>query len=124
MERTINTKFYTYRQNNSGGRFTISEKEGISEYVIIEAINAEHSNTRAEEIGLYFDGCETGNDCSCCGDRWHRADESYGSDVPSIYGKPLADMEKSYFQECCFVHYLDGKFEKITFKENPQLADL
>jgi len=124
MERTINTKFYTYDQNNSGGRFSNSEKEGISEYVIIEAMDAKHANTRAEEIGIYFDGCETGNDCSCCGDRWYTANESDGSDVPSIYGKPLADMEKSYFQECCFVHYLDGKFEKITFKEKSELAGL
>lgn len=124
MERTINTKFYEYRQNNSGGMFTDSEKEGLSEYVIIEAMNAEQANGRAEEKGIYFDGCDSGNDCPCCGDRWYRADESDGSDVPSIYGKPLADMEKSYFQECCFVHYLDGKFEKITFKEKSELAGL
>ena len=42
MERTVNTKFYEYRQNNSGGSFSNSEKEGIAEYVIIEALNAEH----------------------------------------------------------------------------------
>ena len=119
MERTISTKFYEYLQNNSGGRFSNSEKEGISEYVIIEAMNAEHANERAEDIGIYFDGCDSGNDCSCCGDRWYRVDESDGSDVPSIYGKPLTDVERSAYRDCCFVHYLDGKFEKITFKETP-----
>jgi len=121
MERTVNTKFYEYSQNNSGGSFSNSEKEGIAEYVIIEALNSEHANTRAENIGLYFDGCDNGNDCSCCGDRWYRADESDGSDVPSIYGKPLANTEKSSYRECCFVHYLDGKFEKIEFKEKSEL---
>ncbi|MCU0337600.1 MAG: hypothetical protein MUF12_07020 [Sediminibacterium sp.] len=122
MERTVNTKFYEYRQNNSGGSFSNSEKYGIAEYVVIEALNAEHANTRAEDIGLYFDGCDNGNDCSCCGDRWYRADESDGSDVPSIYGEPLANMEKSYYRDCCFVHYLDGKFEKVEFNEKSELA--
>ena len=122
MEHTVNTKFYEYSQNNSGGSFSNSEKEGIAEYVIIEALNAEHANTRAENIGLYFDGCDNGTDCSCCGDRWHRAYKSDGSDVPSIYGEPLANMEKSSYCDCCFVHYLDGKFEKIEFKETSGLT--
>lgn len=120
MERTVNTKFYPYSQNNSGGSFSNSETKGISEYVIIEALNAEHANTRAEEIGLYFDGCDDGRDCSCCGDRWYKTDESDGCDVPSIYGKPVANMEKSHYKTNCFVHYLDGNFEKIEFKEKPE----
>ena len=38
MEHTVNTKFYTFSQNNSGGAFVKSDKEGISECVIIEAL--------------------------------------------------------------------------------------
>ena len=116
MERTVNTKFYEFRQNNSGGSFSNSEKDGIAEYVVIEALNAEHANTIAEGIGLYFDGCDNGNDCPCCGDRWYRVDESDGSDVPSIYGEPLENVKKSFFRDKCFVHYLDGKFKKVEFK--------
>ena len=116
MERTVNTKFYEYTQNNSGGSFLKSEKDGICEYVIIEALNAEHANTRAEDIGLYFDGCNNGNDCPCCGDRWYMADERDGSEVPSIYGEPLEKIKKDFYRENCFVHYLDGTFKKIEFK--------
>jgi hypothetical protein len=125
MERILNTKFYEYDQNNSGGSFHISEAEGIATYVIIEALNANHANTRAEDIGLYFDGCSTGNDCSCCGDRWYRVyDDEDGSDIPSIYGEPLDTITKSHFRRCCFIHYLDGTFTKVEFKENTNLANL
>lgn len=61
--------FYEFQQNNSGGSFTISEKDGIGQIVIIEAKDYREANERAEEIGLYFDGCYKGLDCSCCGDR-------------------------------------------------------
>ena len=113
----MKTKFYIFNQNNSGGSFSNSEKDGICEYVIIEALNANDANNKAEDIGLYFDGCYNGSDCPCCGDRWYRVDESDGSDVPSIYGEPLENIEKSYYRDKCFVHYLDGKIEKVNFKE-------
>ena len=57
-----------------------------------------------------------GNDCPCCGDRWYRVDESDGSDVPSIYGTPLENAQKSFFRDKCFVHYLNGTFKKIELK--------
>jgi hypothetical protein len=103
MEKIVNTKFYEYDQNNSGGSFHNSEKEGIAEYVIIEALNAAHANARAEEIGLYFNGCDAGKDCSCCGDRWYRVYENYGSET----------IEESLYRTNCFVHYLDGSFSKL-----------
>ena len=58
--------FYTYRHNNSVGFYSGPK------YVIVEANSAE----QADEIALngdviYFGGCSTGMDCSCCGDRWH-----------------------------------------------------
>ena len=118
MKDSTNSKFYEYRQINSGGSFSNSEKDGICEYVIIEALNADHANTRAETIGLYFNGCEEGLDCPCCGDRWYRADESNGSEVPSIYGKPVEETKKSLFRKYCFVHYLDGTFKKVEFQES------
>lgn len=112
------TKFYTYSQNNSGGSFTISEKDGICEYVIIEAANASQANARAEEIGLYFYGCEDGYDCPCCGNRWHPAFESDGSDVPSIYGQPVENVKEDIFINRCFIHYLDGTIKKVELFES------
>ena len=113
----MKTKFYTFSQNNSGGSFVNSDLKGISEYVIIEALNAESANNIAEEIGIYFDGCDDGRDCSCCGDRWYSTDNNDGEEVPSIYGEPLENMEKSGYRNNCFVHYLDGTFKKIEFKD-------
>lgn len=116
IEDTARTKFYEYAQNNSGGLFFSSEKDGIYAYVIIEALNANDANDRALDIGLYFDGCKNGQDCHCCGDRWYMADESSGSDIPSIYGSPVENMAKDFFRNNCAIHYLDGTVKVIKLK--------
>ena len=117
MKREIETKFYTYNQNNSGGSFDIDKKRGISEYVCVEALNSDDANRRAEDIGIYFDGCNNDIDCDCCGDRWYETSESDGYKVPSIYGEPIEGMEKSFYRNFCFVHFLDGSFKKYEFKQ-------
>ena len=33
------------------------------------------ANTKACDIGIYFDGVANGADCECCGDRWRESDE-------------------------------------------------
>ena len=68
--------FYLFDQNNSGGSFDFNEEEGITLTVVIQAENAENANKRAEEIGLYFDGCNNEIDCDCCGDRWSTVEEN------------------------------------------------
>lgn len=73
--------FFTYYQNNSGGSFDHEPgKYGFA--VVIEAETAAQANSKAEDLGLYFDG---ENDCPCCGRRW--------------WGLPI------------YVHYLDGRSE-------------
>lgn len=80
-------KFYTYCQNNSGGYY-----DG-PHYVIVEAISRDEADIIAEDNGVYFDGCSSGRDCNCCGDRWSRYSEE--SDVPEIYGD--TDLWKSSY---------------------------
>ena len=115
--------FYHYRQNNSGGSFTFCQNRGISVHVIVEAGSAKMADERAEEIGLYFDGCENGRDCSCCGDRWSRVYEK-GNKVPSIYNSPVKAGDKfvkeKYFSKSMkegqpegFIHYEDGRVEEF-----------
>jgi hypothetical protein len=111
----MKTKFYTYGQNNSGGSFEISPKEGISIFVIIEAESSEKANEIAEEKGLYFNGCEEGLDCDCCGDRWSRADESDGYEKPCIYGAPIEEYKSNYSDQDCYVHYLSGDIKHVEF---------
>jgi len=82
--------FYHYSQNNSGGSFIFNEDSGITNHVVIEADSASEANKMAEEIGIYFNGCDSGLDCECCGDRW---DSVYGEGdkVPMVYNKILGE---------------------------------
>jgi hypothetical protein len=113
-------KFYTFNQNNSGGHFDVNDR--ICEYVIIEAIDADDANMRAENIGIYFNGCEDGRDCDCCGDRWYPQDNGEGKDVPSIFGTPVTKTYTSWYRSGCIIYYLDGRVEKVTFEEDPKLS--
>jgi hypothetical protein len=108
-------KFWEFRQNNSGGSFDFDKSAGITHFVFIEAPSMDEAIIRAEAIGLYWDGCDTGRDCPCCGDRWSTPWSDDADDEPKHYGTPIADYVKSkYFRgwmddgyEAC-VHYLDG----------------
>jgi hypothetical protein len=68
--------YFRFRQNNSGGSFIKNAKVDV--LVIIQAKDAAQANDRAEEVGIYFNGCEKGYDCECCGDRWYPVSD--GSD--------------------------------------------
>lgn len=72
-----NLHWFEYRQNNSGGVFFMDGYASI--YVFIQAESADAANQKAEEVTIYFDGCESDRDCDCCGDRWYRAGEHLDS---------------------------------------------
>jgi hypothetical protein len=109
----MKTKFYTFWQNNSGGFFNNDYESGVSEVVIIEAASAEKANDKALELGIYFNGCETGLDCDCCGDRWYEASETEGDDVPTFYNKEVKDWIEDE-KASGYVHYLDGTVRKFN----------
>lgn len=114
------TKFWTFSQNNSGGSFDYQPNDGITHYVIVEATSLIHALSRAGDIGLYFNGCDSGMDCSCCGDRWSEPWDDAGKPEPMVYDKPAAEYSHkkgwgdmySLFEkgEVC-VHYVDGRKE-------------
>jgi len=63
MERTIQTRFYEFNQNNSGGYFDVDEN--VCHCVIIEAMDKKHA------VALFEPMIENqSGSCSCCGDRW------------------------------------------------------
>jgi hypothetical protein len=113
-----NKMFYQFRQNNSGGSFVYDEKAGISVNVIVEAKDYLEANDLAERIGIYFDGCNSGLDCPCCGDRWSDQWHEDGHAVPSHYGEPIdpatfstkdQDFGIKWMEEYeGFIHYADG----------------
>ena len=110
----MSTKWYEFHQNNSGGSFHIDENAGIGVLVCIEATSAAHANARAEEIGIYFNGCAKGADCSCCGDRWYAAwRDSDGAEFPNEYGQRLVRADRQApegFTTHRFAHPIDGPF--------------
>ena len=111
-------RFFEFSQNNSGGSFHEDEEEGIGTCVIVEARDWQHANERARQIGLYFNGCDTGRDCSCCGDRWYRLWEGEeGDPIPSSYGRPVWGCAANSYRKAAYIHYLDGTKEKVAFVE-------
>ncbi len=79
-------KFYSFDQNNSGGRFDVDDK--VCHRVIVEAKDTDEAIGLVENLGVYFDGCENGMDCDCCGDRWYRPwrGDDGGMTFPYSYG--------------------------------------
>ncbi len=107
--------FFTFRQNNSGGHFV--EDEDVCENVIVEAHSPEDANLRADDIGIYFDGCEQGLDCSCCGDRWNEIyEDEKGTEIPMIYGKDVTKIYAGMYSSKVIIHHLDGTKKEIIFK--------
>ena len=100
--------FYHFSQNNSGGEFLINDKVTIN--VVIEANNANHANELANVVGIYFDGCNKGFDCSCCGDRWYRVSEYDATEFPAVYGEPVETADHWAVNSgdvAAYVYYLD-----------------
>jgi hypothetical protein len=113
---TNETRFFAYNQNNSGGVFDLTDN--VTHWVIIEAGDATEANAKLEHFGGYFNGCESGRDCSCCGDRWYaQMEEDAGEPEPLVYGKTPAEFvaENSFLWmpdgKEVVVHYADGRKE-------------
>ena len=102
--------FYTFTQNNSGGSFITDE--AIAHYVIIEADSADEANSIAESKGIYFNGCEIGEDCPCCGDRWYaQYDDKDGTDTVMIYSKDPSECDDMFAEvgdPYCYVYQKDS----------------
>ena len=105
-------KFFTFNQNNPGGIFV--EDEYVAPRVIIEAESAEEANTKAEEIGIYFDGVYDDRDCDCCGDRWGRVNDSDGKPGPMVYGEPVSEVRLLWGKKHeAIVHYKNGTIKRF-----------
>jgi hypothetical protein len=113
---TATPRYFHYSQNNSGGSFHIDES--VAHHVIIQAVSAQHADQIAIDIGIYFDGCENGQDCSCCGDRWYSARGDKGTEAPLLYGADPAEYDDKFFSKpgkpVCHVYHLDGS--KTTYR--------
>lgn len=117
-------KYFTFRQNNSGGSFV--DGDNVAIYVIVEARDADEANDIAESKGVYFDGSDAGIDCECCGDRWSPVHDADGMSVPSVYGQPITfgvsntnePWEPNMLRDGMVIHYHDGRRYKIGEKNS------
>lgn len=105
MKRCIETKFFTFPQNNSGGYYIINDD--VSEYLIIEAQNASEAIHKMEYITEDYSQY-----CPCCGTRWSywMVEDSNGDEEPMIYDRNIRDAEENIRgnKPRVIVHYYDG----------------
>jgi hypothetical protein len=110
-------KYFHFSQNNSGGSFHINDN--VAHHVIVQAYTTEEANRLAEDIGIYFDGCNSDRDCSCCGDRWSRQwSDDKGDDTPMIYKDKPEDHHEFFTKPglpICHVYHIDGS--KTTYRK-------
>ena len=107
--------FFTFKQNNSGGSWT-----GPAIAVCIEADTKDDAVTKAESIGLYFDGY---GDCPCCGARWSTYTDD-GSE-PLLYGNPLQEYDGGYCGGEMLswkIYFADGRIEDAPSKAPTPVA--
>jgi hypothetical protein len=69
---------YKLTQNNSGGSFDVDKK--ICHRLFVEAVSENDAVLKFENLGVYWDGVDSGIDCSCCGNRWSK----YGIDLVDL----------------------------------------
>lgn len=117
-------KWFYFDQNNSGGSFDHEPEDGIGYGLFIEATDLDHAIARAERIGLYFDGCRDGRDCSCCGDRWYQPYDD-GTDKPARYGeewRAVHDGEEPDLEWGIplYIHEIGGAFKAAKKAEKPE----
>jgi len=111
----VENSFYTFRQNNSGGTFDVSDD--VAEYVIVEAEDSEEANFIAKrKAGIYFDGVSEGLDCSCCGDRWYGASQWDAYPEPCIYGCPAKEY-MGWSSAKCIIYFKNGTKEILDIKK-------
>ena len=115
--------YYEFNQNNSGGRYKLNEN--TAEAVIIAARDAKEANSRAEDIGIYFDGCSKGYDCDCCGDRWYEIStwSEKGTVEALLYGqKPEVYLQDRFYgSRAVIVHHADGTRETFAHHDDKKL---
>ena len=102
----MNSKFYFFGQNNSGGYYV--EDDVVGESVVFEADSSEDANKRASNKGVF--GYYS---CSCCGERFTEQFEYENEGFKSV--EDAFNDNTFYKGKSCVVHYKNGKVERMNF---------
>jgi hypothetical protein len=104
--------FFIWNQNNSGGHFVVDDN--LTWRVVIEADTYKQAEYKALNLGIYYNGCDDGRDCSCCGDRWYNGSELDTENQTLVeYLQEYAD-EYGWESPSVIIHYADGTKGTIT----------
>lgn len=108
MKRELETKFYEFSQNNSGGSFDVDDN--VCHRVIIEAIDTNHAKSIFEPMIENQSGS-----CPCCGDRW----SSYDPDEIE-----LPKWEEKGYSVGVYSHYNNAEKRWFTlYGEFPRIEE-
>ena len=106
--------WFNFDQNNSGGNFIVNDN--VTHRVIIEADSEEEAIEIGENLGMYWDGCDIGVDCPCCGDRWYCAPSQIDKTKEGFsieeYAQNLADSW-GWCTPDIYIYYKNGKKTSI-----------
>lgn len=106
-------RFWTLKQNNSGGFFDHDEENGVGYAICVEAADVAHAEARLKGI---IDRYGASASCPCCGDRWSFwLDDDDGYPQPGMYGPD--DPLRGSWGLPSYVHYLDGRIVEAPYKE-------
>ena len=110
------SKFYTIRQNNSGG-YDI-QNEDVDKFVCVEADNVDTAKSKFEKILAPYREY-----CPCCGERWNDdfLTEQDGYKVPTIYGGEYKDFKDEFYAKrnySIIIYYLNGNIERHNLSQN------
>jgi hypothetical protein len=111
-------RYFDFSQNNTGGDF--HRDENLGDHVIIAAIDHEDANKRLQRLGGYFNGCDDGSDCSCCGDRWYeKGSYDKGDEAPLICSMliPQYMATFSWPGRRIIVYHADGYRDTYVIKD-------
>jgi hypothetical protein len=107
--------FYEFNQNNSGGSFMVDDK--VCHRLIIEADSEDEATNKAIDLGVYFNGCEEGSDCSCCGDRWYGCNElTFPKEYSSFPKEEAEELASTYGAEVYAIKYEKGRTPYTNWK--------
>ena len=102
------TKWYKYRQNNSGGFYLEDKDAGYGPLVYVEAKSEYDADFLFQGLGGKDTrlGFVEHRDCSCCGARWYGGEECDGDGPP--YPALWFSTKRAYY------HPLGEKFYTLT----------
>ena len=119
----METKFFTYVQNNSGGYYVENDETGVCPAIIIEAEDVWESWDKLKEIGDRTVGFWSF--CPCCGKRWEEISiiDDDGTEEPELFGHKIADTVDNWSVSLkrAFVHYKNGDVVEFKLKSKEDL---